>query len=48
MERGRDSSRLTDIDSLMKSNNLFYSEREDFPGVTADGCVNQAALANYG
>ncbi len=47
IQRGRDASRLSNIDNLGKWLALYFSENEKYPLSDAQGCVNNAALSNY-
>ncbi len=47
IERGRDTSRLADIDDIAKSTTLYYTEHDVYPVSTVWGCVNYVLLLNY-
>ncbi len=46
-KRGRDTGRLSHVNSLGKMINNYYLDKEDYPDHAA-GCVNSTALSKYG
>lgn len=46
IERGRDTTRVANIDSLSKIHGLYLNDKDDYP-VHLNGCVNETLLAQY-
>jgi prepilin-type N-terminal cleavage/methylation domain-containing protein len=43
-QRGRDTARLTDIDTLSKKLTLYFTQNDAYPSSNPQGCVSDAAI----